>query len=179
MHKVVVKDVARMPGRNPAVPLSKNEHLLRWVEKMAELAKPAAIHWVDGSQEENDALRREMVAARNVHQAQRKTLARLLLRPLGRQRRRSRRRPHLHLLAFQRRRRPHQQLGKSLRDAQKAEEPLQRRDARPHHVCAALQHGPVRLADVADRRATHRFALRGREYAHHGAHRVARVSANR
>ena len=52
-----------MPGRNPAVPLSKNEHLLRWVEKMAELAKPAAIHWVDGSQEENEALRREMVAS--------------------------------------------------------------------------------------------------------------------
>ena len=34
--------------RNPAVPLSKNDHLLRWVEKMAELTKPAAIHWVDG-----------------------------------------------------------------------------------------------------------------------------------
>ncbi len=52
-----------MPGRNPAVPLSKNEHLLRWVEKMAELAKPAAIHWIDGSQEEIDILRNEMVAA--------------------------------------------------------------------------------------------------------------------
>ena len=52
-----------MPGRNPAVPLSKNEHLLRWVEKMAELARPAAIHWVDGSQEENDLLLRQMVAS--------------------------------------------------------------------------------------------------------------------
>ena len=52
-----------MKGRNPAVPLSKNEHLLRWVEKMAELAKPAAIHWVDGSAEENEALRRQMVAS--------------------------------------------------------------------------------------------------------------------
>ena len=52
-----------MLGRNPAVPLSKNEHLLRWVEKMAELAKPARIHWVDGSQEENDFLLREMVAS--------------------------------------------------------------------------------------------------------------------
>jgi phosphoenolpyruvate carboxykinase (GTP) len=52
-----------MHGRNPAVPLSKNEHLLRWVEKMAELAKPAAIHWIDGSQEEIDILRREMVAS--------------------------------------------------------------------------------------------------------------------
>ena len=52
-----------MHGRNPAVPLSKNEHLLRWVEKMAELAKPAAIHWIDGSQEEIDILRRGMVAS--------------------------------------------------------------------------------------------------------------------
>ena len=52
-----------MPGRNPAVPLSKNEHLLRWVEKMADLAKPASIHWVDGSQEENDHLLRQMVAS--------------------------------------------------------------------------------------------------------------------
>jgi phosphoenolpyruvate carboxykinase (GTP) len=63
MHEAAVKDVTRMPGRNPAVPLSKNEHLLRWVEKMAELAKPAAIHWIDGSQEEIDILRNEMVAA--------------------------------------------------------------------------------------------------------------------
>jgi len=52
-----------MHGRNPAVPLSKNEHLLRWVEKMAELAKPAAIHWIDGSQEENNNLLQEMVAS--------------------------------------------------------------------------------------------------------------------
>ncbi|HYL64951.1 MAG TPA: phosphoenolpyruvate carboxykinase (GTP) [Candidatus Methylomirabilis sp.] len=50
-------------GRNPAVPLSRNEHLLRWVEKMAELTKPARIHWVEGSQEENDILCREMVAS--------------------------------------------------------------------------------------------------------------------
>src|SRR5580658_10035005 len=63
MHETAVKDVARTPSRNTAVPLSKNEHLLRWVEKMAELAKPAAIHWVDGSQEEIDILRRDMVAS--------------------------------------------------------------------------------------------------------------------
>ena len=52
-----------MHGRNPAVPLSKNEHLLRWVGKMAELAKPAAIHWIDGSEEEIELLRSQMVAA--------------------------------------------------------------------------------------------------------------------
>jgi phosphoenolpyruvate carboxykinase (GTP) len=48
--------------RNASLPLSKNEHLKRWVEKMAELTEPAAIHWVDGSQEEYDLLCAEMVA---------------------------------------------------------------------------------------------------------------------
>jgi phosphoenolpyruvate carboxykinase (GTP) len=48
--------------RNPAVPLSKNDHLLRWVEKMAELTRPARTHWVDGSEEEYEGLCREMVA---------------------------------------------------------------------------------------------------------------------
>jgi phosphoenolpyruvate carboxykinase (GTP) len=47
--------------RNPATPLSENKHLLRWVEKMAQLTRPAAIHWVDGSQEEYDELSAEMV----------------------------------------------------------------------------------------------------------------------
>ena len=42
-------------------PLTKNEHLLRWVEKIAALTQPASIHWVDGSQQENDALCRQMV----------------------------------------------------------------------------------------------------------------------
>jgi len=43
--------------------LSTNTHLLRWVEKMADLCKPAAVHWVDGSQAEYDALCAQMVAA--------------------------------------------------------------------------------------------------------------------
>ena len=46
-----------------ARPLSKNKHLLRWVEKIAELTTPAAIHWVDGSKEEYDWLCAEMVRA--------------------------------------------------------------------------------------------------------------------
>jgi phosphoenolpyruvate carboxykinase (GTP) len=52
-----------MKTRNTALPLSRNKHLLRWVEKMAELTKPAAIHWVDGSQKENQALCAQMVAS--------------------------------------------------------------------------------------------------------------------
>jgi phosphoenolpyruvate carboxykinase (GTP) len=44
-----------------AKPLAKNEHLLKWVEEMAALTQPDAIHWVDGSQEEYDALCAQMV----------------------------------------------------------------------------------------------------------------------
>src|SRR5215475_4966923 len=53
--------VATNGGLDHSVPLSKNKHLLRWVEKMAQLTKPAAIHWVDGSQEENEELCAQMV----------------------------------------------------------------------------------------------------------------------
>src|SRR5437764_8139615 len=52
-----------MKHRNPSLPLSRNKHLLRWVEKMAELTKPAAIQWVDGSNTENEALCAQMVAS--------------------------------------------------------------------------------------------------------------------
>ena len=42
-------------------PLSKNPHLIQWVKKMAALCQPDAIHWVDGSQKEYDALCAMMV----------------------------------------------------------------------------------------------------------------------
>ena len=48
---------------NIAKPLTTNKHLIRWVEKMAELTQPARIHWVDGSQQEYDWLCDELVAA--------------------------------------------------------------------------------------------------------------------
>jgi len=44
-------------------PLSQNKNLSKWVDKMAQLTQPDSIHWVDGSQEENDALCAQMVAA--------------------------------------------------------------------------------------------------------------------
>jgi len=57
------------PGASPLVlkrdvslPLSSNEHLLRWVEKMAQLTQPVAVHWVDGSLEEDEVLKAQMVA---------------------------------------------------------------------------------------------------------------------
>ena len=43
-------------------PLSSNKHLIAWVDKMAALTKPAAIHWVDGSDSENEALCKLLVA---------------------------------------------------------------------------------------------------------------------
>ncbi len=48
--------------RDSSLPLSKNTHLLNWVGKMAQLTKPDAIHWVDGSVEEDEALKAQMVA---------------------------------------------------------------------------------------------------------------------
>ena len=54
--------MATLTQANPATPLTTNEHLLRWVDKMAELTQPARIHWVDGTQEEYDQLCEEMVS---------------------------------------------------------------------------------------------------------------------
>jgi len=56
----------------------RHKHLLRWVEKLSNLP-PANIHWVDGSQEEYYFLCAQIVEA--TFQAQRKTLAGLLLTP--------------------------------------------------------------------------------------------------
>lgn len=47
--------------RDVTRPISSNPNLLKWVAKMAELTQPAAIHWVDGSKEENELLCAEMV----------------------------------------------------------------------------------------------------------------------
>jgi phosphoenolpyruvate carboxykinase (GTP) len=50
-----------MPKRNVSNPLATNKNLLKWVRKIADLTKPAKIHWVDGSQEEYNALCAQMV----------------------------------------------------------------------------------------------------------------------
>jgi len=46
-----------------AASMTKNRHLIRWAEKMAELT-PAAIRWVDGSPQEYDWLCEQMAAWR-------------------------------------------------------------------------------------------------------------------
>ena len=40
-----------------------NKHLIRWVEKMAELCQPGDIHWLDGSNEEDARLKQLLVDA--------------------------------------------------------------------------------------------------------------------
>ncbi len=90
-----------------------------------------------------------------------------LLRPV---RRRARRRPHLHLLRQQGRRRPDQQLDGAGRDARHAARPVRRLHARPHHVRGAVLDGPARFADRAHRRRTVRLAVCRRQHAHHDAH---------
>ena len=44
-------------------PPTTNKHLVRWVEKMADLCQPASIHWVDGSDAENEWLCQGLVDA--------------------------------------------------------------------------------------------------------------------
>jgi phosphoenolpyruvate carboxykinase (GTP) len=44
-------------------PLTTNRHLIRWVEKMAELCQPDAVHWIDGSEQEYERLCDQLVEA--------------------------------------------------------------------------------------------------------------------
>ncbi len=46
-----------------STPPTTNKHLVRWVEKMADLCRPESIHWVDGSQAEYDFLCNRLVAS--------------------------------------------------------------------------------------------------------------------
>jgi phosphoenolpyruvate carboxykinase (GTP) len=46
-----------------ATPPTTNKHLIRWVEKMADLTQPDRIHWIDGSQAEYDYLCDQLVKA--------------------------------------------------------------------------------------------------------------------
>jgi phosphoenolpyruvate carboxykinase (GTP) len=52
-----------MTKKRAATPPTTNKHLIRWVEKMADLTQPAAIHWVDGSQAEYERLCDHLVEA--------------------------------------------------------------------------------------------------------------------
>ena len=44
-------------------PPTTNKHLIRWVEKMADLCQPDSIHWIDGSKAEYDYLCEQLITA--------------------------------------------------------------------------------------------------------------------
>jgi phosphoenolpyruvate carboxykinase (GTP) len=45
----------------PSTPPTTNKHLIRWVEKMADLCEPDDIYWVDGSKAEYDQLCQQLI----------------------------------------------------------------------------------------------------------------------
>ena len=47
----------------PATAPTTNKHLIRWVEKMAELTQPDSVHWIDGSQQEYEFLCQQLIHA--------------------------------------------------------------------------------------------------------------------
>jgi phosphoenolpyruvate carboxykinase (GTP) len=50
------------PTDHAGKPLTKNKHLLQWVEQTAQLTKPDQVVWCDGSEEERHRLTEEAVA---------------------------------------------------------------------------------------------------------------------
>ncbi len=49
---------------NYSTPLTKNKPLLKWIDKIAALTEPDAIHWVDGSQREYEMLCGQLVKSK-------------------------------------------------------------------------------------------------------------------
>ena len=153
----------------------KNAKLIAWVADMAALCKPDSHPLV---RRQPGRIRPPVPAAgrrRHLQEAEPGQAPQLLPGPLRSERRRARRRPHLHLLRQEGRRRPHQQLDGAGRDARHAAAPVRRLHEGPHDVRRALQHGPARLADRAHRRRAVRQPLRGRQHADHDPHGQGRV----
>ena len=147
-----------------------------WVEEVAALTQPSAIHWCDGSAEEYDALCQRAGRGRHLREALRRQAPELLPRALGPRRRRARRGPHLHLLASS-----ESDAGptNNWRDPDEMREtldgPVPRLDAGPHDVRRAVLDGPARLADRPHRRAAHRLRVRRGQHADHDPHGQGRA----
>jgi phosphoenolpyruvate carboxykinase (GTP) len=59
----MAKTALEQAASSSPTPLTTNKHLIRWVEKMAELCQPEAVHWIDGSEEEYERLCDQLVEA--------------------------------------------------------------------------------------------------------------------
>ncbi len=153
---------------------AKNRNLRQWVQEVAELCRPDAIHWCDGSKAEYDRLMAQMVASRRGHPA-RETPEQFPV-PLRPQRRRPRRGPHLHQHAEQGRGGPDQQLDRRGRAQAHDARPLRRLYARTDDVRHPLLDGPAGFADGQDRRRDHRQPLRRLQHADHDPGRRRRWS---
>ena len=62
-----------MTNKHSNRPPTANKQLAAWVQEMTVLCEPAAVHWCDGSDAENQIALRPDGQARHVHQAERKT----------------------------------------------------------------------------------------------------------
>ena len=145
--------------------------LAAWVDEVAALTTPDAIHWVDGSDEEWDLLTTRARRGRHLHPAQPGQEAEQLLRGLRPHRRRPRRGPHLHLLRGREGRRLHQQLEVAGRDEGPDDRPLPGLHDRSHDVRHPVRHGPHRGRRADVRRRDHRLRLRRGLDEDHGPHR--------
>jgi GTP-dependent phosphoenolpyruvate carboxykinase len=156
--------------RNPTTPLSTNIHLRKWVQKMAQLMRPAAIHWVDGSQEEYESLCAQMMESGTFTKLNEKLwpgcfYARSDPNDVARVEDRT------FVCSLSEAAAGVQQLGRAVQDAAEVEGIVPGMHARPNNVCVTVQHGADRFADVEDWCTADGFAVCRGEHADHGAHR--------
>ena len=155
---------------------TKNEKLIAWVEEVAELTKPDAVHWCDGSAEEYDRLCQLLVDAGTFTQAERRQAAELLPRA-GRTRATSRASRTARSSAPSTSTTPAPT--NNWEAPAEMREPLtgavRRRRCGPHDVRRAVLDGPARLGQVPRRRPADRLAVRRRLDADHDPHGPGRA----